>query len=490
MRVMISLTILFAVMATAAAADSPALTIYNQNFAVVRQLLTLELQAGANDVQFSGTTAQVEPSSVILRSLIDGWRLSVLEQSYRNDPISQPLLLALFEGQTIDFLVSSYPEAKTVRGRIVRSGYVPVAQTQRYRAAGSGQPIIEVNGQLRFGLPGLPLFPDLADDTILKPTLNWRLQSDQQGTVKAELGYITGGLSWQADYNVVAATDSDDLELLGWVTVHNNSGRSFPDARLKLMAGDVRKLAPPQNGRAQRAAFDAIMESRIETGVTERTFDEYHLYTLERPTTLRDQETKQVEFLRSPKVESERLYIYDGVFIDPQRYGHYAPINRRQDTEYGIEYNSKVWVVREFDNSEQNGLGVPLPKGRIRFYRRDVDGQLEFTGENLIDHTPRDERIRVHTGNAFDLVGQRLRTSYQVDSRGQWVDERFQIELRNRKEEDIEIRVVEHLYRWSNWEIRSTSVPYRQIDSRTIEFVVPVAAGETATVDYSVHYSW
>lgn len=486
-------------------ADAPAVTVYNQDFGVVRERIALDLKAGVNDLTFNDITAHVEPSSVVLRDPSGERQLQVLEQNYRADPLSQELLLNVFEGQTIDFLLYNTqlpPEAQIVRGRIVRSGFVPhyrgwqeygqqYAQRQSaYSYNGGGQPIIEVDGKLRFGLPGTPLFPSLGDDTILKPTLNWKLATDTPGAFPAELSYMTSGMSWKADYNVIAPPEGDVVDVVGWVTIDNQSGKDFIDARIKLMAGDVSKIEPDQSrfGVMRNAG---MFEAR-EAGptVTEKAFDEYHLYTLERQTTLRDRETKQVEFVRGSGVQSQRVYVYDGAKIDWRRYSGWDPMSLRVQKELGTECNPKVWVVREIWNKADNGLGIPLPAGRVRFYRQGDDRQLEFVGENEIDHTPSDELLRIYTGNAFDLVGERKRTNFNVDRSNEWVDETFEIEVRNHEATAVTVQIVEHLYRWWNWEIRDASHEYTKRDARTAEFPVEVPANGATKVTYTVHYSW
>lgn len=480
----------------AALAGTPAITVYNQNFGVVREVISLDLASGVNDIAFANATAHVEPDSVILRDPTGRRNLRILEQNYRNDPASQSRLLALFEGETIDFLVSRGPGAEEiVKGRIVRSGYVPhqdawsrygqdYYQTQMaITGGGANTPIIEIDGKLRFGLPGIPLFPALGDDTILKPTLTWKLATDTAGPLDAELAYITGGMSWEADYNITGAEKGATIDITGWVTIDNQTGRTFQDARIKLMAGDVSRIQEPQE------FYAGMPRARVSYSeaapVTEKTFDEYHLYTLSNPTTLRDSETKQVEFIRAAGVKASRIYVYDGAKI--QFHGGDTRFNQG----YGSESNPKVWVMREFMNSADNQLGIPLPAGRMRFYQHDADdAQLEFVGENQIDHTPKDERIRVYTGNAFDIVGERTQTDYQVDQQRDWLDESFEITLRNHKEEAVEVRVVERLYRWVNWEIQKNSDEYSKTDARTIEFRVNVPADGEKKVTYKVHYSW
>jgi len=485
------------------AESGPALTVYNQFFAVVRQTVPLDLTDGINPVTFSDTTAHLEPDSVILRDPTGRRTLQILEQNYRGDPVSQGLLLSLHEGETIDFLITRGEHVETVPGRIIRSAYVPhyaamrrygqqYARQQRAYAYGqTNQPIVEVNGQLRFGLPGVPLFPPLTDDVVLKPTIRWLIETDRPGKFDAELAYVTGGMSWEADYNVVAPDTGDLVDLIGWVTVDNQSGKTFENARIKLIAGDVSKLQQRVAGdRYFRGGGGGASSSAMRPAVTEKSFDEYHLYKLRRRTTLHDRETKQVEFVRASGVRSTRVYVYDGAAIDPSIYRGYNPESIPHNRPYGTLQNPKVWVMREFVNSQDNNLGMPLPRGRVRFYRQDDDGLLELTGENVIDHTPRDEKVRIYTGNAFDIVGERIRMEYNVEAHDHWLDESFKIKLRNHKTEPVEIRIVEHLYRWINWEVIEKSEAYEKTDARTIEFRVVVDPDSEKTVTYKAHYTW
>ena len=232
----------------------------------------------------------------------------------------------------------------------------------------------------------------------------------------------------------------------------------------------------------------AMADEAMAPVVREKSFDEFHLYTLQRLTTLHDQETKQVEFVRSTGIRASRLYVYDGAQI--QQYGYYNPEQIRQDQSYGTQSNPKVWVMEEFKNAEVNHLGIPLPKGKLRFYRRDNDGHLEFVGENVIDHTPKDETVRIFTGNSFDVVGERKRTNIRVDSAHNWMDESFEIRVRNHKKEAVSVRIVEHLYRWTNWKLTEQSHESHKLDAQTIEFPVTIAADGEQVVTYMVHYSW
>jgi hypothetical protein len=481
MKPTVLIAVLTGLMAQAMFAQ-PALTIYNQNFAVVRDTVPLDLQAGVNTVRYANATAQVEPDSVILRDPTGQHSLQILEQNYRNDPVSQELLLSLFEGKTIDFenlrMKDNTQTREIVPGKIIRSGYVPGGHSE--------QPIIEVNGKLQFSLPGEPRFPDLGDDTVLKPAFNWMLQSDKPGKFDAEVGYVTGGFDWSASYNLVSPEKGDFVDLVGWITMNNKSGKTFENAKIKLMAGDVNKIQPQARQMVARANLGMqLLSDAVAPAVTERAFDEFHLYDIARPTTLHDRETKQVEFVHAEKMFAPTIYVYDG----SSDYRFYGGLNTQQG--YGQSGNKKVLVQREFVNAETNQLGIALPAGKLRFYRRDDAGQLQFVGENTIDHTPRNETIRVTTGNSFDLVGERKQTNFRVDTGDKWIDESFEIKLRNRKKgTPVEIRVVEHLYRWSSWDITAKSDNFVKKDSQTIEFRIPVKPDEERTVTYTVHYSW
>lgn len=467
-------------LATAAALlGQPALTVYNQGFAVVRERVPLDLKAGENAVTFSGATALLEPDSVVLRDPAGKVQVRILEQSYRADVMSQGVLLALNEGKTIDFLVRDQNAKEyTVQGKIVRSGHNPNGEPMT--------PIIEVDGKLRFSLPGEPLFPALAGDGILKPALNWKLNAPQAAKFDAELGYITNGMSWQAAYNLVAPEKGDTLDIVGWVTVNNQSGKLFENASLKLMAGDVNRIQPqaPKAARGREVMLSAF--SVADAAVTEKAFDEFHLYTLPRPVTLRERETKQVEFMRATGVKAPVVYVYDGGAMFGTYHG-----GQMRDPGYGTQSNKKVWVMREFKNSEDNKLGLPLPKGRLRFYRQDdADKRLEFTGENELDHTAKNELIRVKTGDAFDVVGERIRTNFNGSNRQDFAEEDFEIKVRNRKTEPVTVRVVEHLYRWNNWSIVQKSDEFVKKDAQTIEFNVTIPPDTEKVVTYRVRYDW
>ncbi|MBI4166542.1 MAG: hypothetical protein HY508_12485 [Acidobacteria bacterium] len=498
MKALLMAMLLFA----ASASAQTQLTIYNQNFATVKEKRTLDLVKGENEIRATDITAHLEPESVILRALRRPDALQILEQNYESDPLSEGLLLRKSEGKWLDFeIVTPSGEKKIVKGKILRSGYVPhTSAFQRYgqqytymqsvysSPQGGGQPIVEVEGKIQFGLPGKPIFDALDPKAFLKPTLLWRLWSGDAGAQEVEFSYLTGGMRWEANYNAVAPEKGDKFDIIGWVTLENMSGKDFENASVKLMAGDVARIQQPGVAGGVGYAMDEASRA-AGPAVTERAFEEYHLYTLERPTTVLDREIKQVEFVRASNVPAERIYVYDGFKLDP-RYRGWDYSSIRTQAEYGTISNPKVWVMLEFKNSEAGHLGMPLPKGKVKVYRRDVDGRNEFIGEDAIDHTPKDETVRLYTGNAFDIVGERRQTNFRLDSSGHWADETFEIKVRNHKKEPVTVRVVEHLYRWVNWDLTSKSMEFKKTDSRTIEFRPTIQPGGEATIFYTVHYSW
>jgi hypothetical protein len=465
-------------LATAASAQT-ALTIYNQNLAVVRETLLLDLKAGENPVTFDRATAQVLPDSVVLRDPAGKAAFSILEQSYRNDPVSRSLLLSHFEGQEIEFR-TVYPDGKVElkAGKIVRSGHVPGGQPQ--------DPIIEVDGKLRFQLPGEPLFPALGDGSILRPTLGWAIQSQADAKFDAQLSYLSNGFDWEADYNLVAPEKGETVVLTGWVTVNNQSGTGFTGAKVKLVAGEVNIVEPDEPFAGNVRSKMMAMAADAAPAVEEKAFDDFHLYTLQRPLTIRDKETKQVEFLRAPAVKASKRYVYDPAAM--RFFGGGGP---QTQPIHGMEFPKDVAIYWEFKNDESNGLGVPLPAGRVRFYRSDEqDGNLEFVGENDIDHTPRNEEVSIYTGNAFDLVGERKIVNFERDDRAEWMKESIEITVKNRSKEPKEIVVREHLWRWMNWKLENASMESVKKDAQKIEFTVKLAPDEEKKVSYTAHYTW
>lgn len=463
-----------------------ALTIYNQDFAVVRTVIPLDLRSGQNQITTTDVTSQVEPDSVVLRDPTGRVPFQVAEQNYDAGVINQESLLAKFEGKTIRFELPREPNGpiRTTEGRVIRAGRNGV------------QPLIEVDGALQFYLPGQPLFPVSTDGLLLKPTLRWEISSARTVKLDAELAYITHGMSWQATYNIIVpenkgVTGTEKGELAGWVTIENNSGVDFAQARIKLMAGDVAKVRDLRSNRiyaiSMNGPVDTIAGSMGYPAVTQAAFDDFHLYDLNRTVTLRDGETKQVQFLTATDITLNRAYEYDGLAanVQPTLNGY------RADAVFGTQSQPKVTAREEFKNSTANHLGMPLPSGRLRLYRRDAGGQVEFVGETITTHTPAEQVVNLSVGSAFDLTGERKQTDFHVNQQAHTIDETYELTLHNQKTTPVTITTVEHLYRAANWEItEKPTATYVKRDSHTIEFPVQVPAGGVTKVTYSVRYTW
>jgi hypothetical protein len=276
------------------------------------------------------------------------------------------------------------------------------------------------------------------------------------------------------------------LDLAAWVSIINQSGATYPETKLKLIAGDVNRVERNVPAPLMRAKAAEFAQAADAAGFQEKAFSEFHLYTLGRRTTLPDNSTKQVElFDQAKQIPAKKTLVYYGLAMP------YAYPNPVTDRDLGIQMNKKVDVYLEFKNDKQWGLGVPLPSGRIRVSQLDsADGTLEFIGEDSIDHTPKDEMVRVKLGSAFDVVGERKQTDFKVDTRAHWIEEAFEIKLRNHKAQPVEVIVKENLYRWSNWTVLEKSQDFTREDARTIHFPVKVPKDGEAVVKYRVRYTW
>jgi hypothetical protein len=357
---------------------------------------------------------------------------------------------------------------------VIRSGYVPGGQPV--------EPIIEVEGKLMFELPGKPLFSGLKEDNILKPQLLWKILSPSAVQLQAELAYLTTGLGWTSSYNVVLPENSETADLVGWITIQNRSGKSFENAKLKLMAGDLNRTSA-QNPLLMRAAKAAAFSDATQE-VTEKSFDNYHLYHLPRPTSLRDQETKQVEFTRAAEVPTKRIYRYDGLsgihFPNPSPHP--------SDNSTPAEVTKKVTSYLELQNSTASKLGIPLPAGNVRVYRKDGE-TLEFLGEDHIEHTPVNETVRLKLGAAFDLIGERKQSNFQLDTGKRTAQESLEIRLRNPGKRPVTIEVLEHLRQGTAKITEKTHEP-KPLNTTTLLFPLSVEPESETVLRYTVSYSW
>lgn len=466
------------------------LTIYNQNFSLIREVRALDLSKGLSRVVIPDIPATIDGTSLHFKSLTDPDAVRVLEQNYQYDLVSQGKLLEKYIGREVQFIRvnTESKEEYVVNGRLIASGFQaqPSYGMSMPDFAQTGGMVAEINGKIEINPAGRLVLPELPEGLILRPQLEWLVSNSKQGNHTAEISYLAGQLSWSANY--VALLDATDtkLDLTGWVTLTNGSGTTFTDAGLKLVAGDVNLVR--EEMRSGRALQMNMMAKTEDAQFKQTDLFEFKLYSLQRRTDLKNNETKQIELVSGKNVTASKLLIYDGL-ADVWRHW-YRSYDYRSQGSFGQESNPKVGVYVTLKNSEESGLGMPLPKGKIRVYKRDVDGKEQFVGEDQIDHTPKDEEMRLYLGNAFDVVGERAQIDFKSFGRGDIVEETIQIKVRNHKNEDVTVHVYEHPWRWNEWSITNASAEWEKIDQSTIRFPVKVAKDGETIVKYTIRYEW
>jgi hypothetical protein len=446
-------------------------------FALVRLDRDLDLARGRGTIKFTDVAALIDPTTVQFLSLTDPGGTKVLEQSFQFDLVSQDKLLSRYVDRQVSVEQPQGDSVKVVDGTLLSSNDGLVL-----RGADGQIHALRQWSNMRFGeLPG---------GLITRPTLEWDILSAKGGAQRARVAYQTGGITWWADYNLIFSegvdANSGFVDVGAWVSLLNQSGARYEDAKLKLIAGDVNRVQQRLDQVVVTGARLKTMEMAADAGFEEKAFFEYHLYTLGRPATIPNNSTKQIElFDKAARVPAKKQLVYYGA-----DFGGYSG-GPMLDREFGPASNTKVDVWLKFRNDKASGMGMPLPAGRIRVSQQDkADGSLEFIGEDQIDHTPKDEDVRVKLGTAFDVVGERRQTDFVLNSKGRVMEEAFEIKIRNHKEQAVEVIVRENLYRWSQWSLLSQSTPSEKKDARTVEFPLRVAAGGEAVVTYRVRYTW
>jgi hypothetical protein len=447
-------------------------------YAMVREDRRFDLRAGRNVVRVGDVPALLDPTTVSVASLTDPAGTRVAEQNFEFDLTSTSKLLSRYLDRDITVEAQHGSTVESVSGTLLGTqGGLTLRQPD-----GSVRIVTQQSG---IRLPSLP------GGLISKPTLVWNIDAPRAGAQEARIAYQTGGMTWWADYNLVLSTPRGGgckADVGAWVTLVNQSGAAFTDAKLKLVAGDVHRAEPRRNARYEAVAAPRALESKAADNFSEKSFFEYHLYTLGRTTTLPDNSMKQLElFPAASGVPCEKALVYYGQGADYGSYG--SPMTDRNP---GNTSNHKVDVYLRLRNAAAGGLGVPLPAGRMRVAQRDeADGALEFIGEDLVDHTPRDETVQLKLGNAFDVVGERKQVDFRIDTRARWMEEEIEVRVRNQKpDEAVNVMVRESLYRWSAWKITQNTHDFRKEDARTVHFPVRVAAKGEAVVRYTVRYTW
>ncbi|MFK8051485.1 MAG: DUF4139 domain-containing protein [Woeseiaceae bacterium] len=446
-------------------------------YAIVRQDQRIELTAGRSEIRLTDVAALIDPTTVRFESLTDPDGTRVLEQDFRFDLIGTQKLLDRYIDTRISVQQVVGDRLVTVNGTLLSTQGGLVMQTEDGR--------IEVlTSWQNLSLAELP------GGLMTRPTLIWDLTTRREGEHKTRVSYETQGATWWADYNLLWQPGRDDnkgtLSVAAWVSILNQTGASFDDAKLKLIAGDVQRATAASNMNPRR---NMVMQRAMvaeDAGFSEQALFEFHLYTLERNTSIPQNSTKQIElFPQASGVPARKHLVFNGL---PGYGGQFYGNN---DRNFGAQSNAKVDVYLEFENREKNGLGIPLPAGRLRVSQADQrDGSLEFIGEDVIAHTPKNESLRIRLGSAFDVLGERKQTNYKVDNARRVVEESFEITLTNRKDQSQTVTIAEPLYRWANWEIVDRSDDFEKIDANLVHFEVSVPADSKRTVSYRVRYTW
>ena len=446
------------------------LTVYNQNFALVKEQREMTLTQGINYVSVLDVASQIEPTSVAFKSLTDPEGVVVREQNYQYDLVSPDTILNKSIGKKVKI-------RRIVEGRVVEQDGVLLSSAQNGRVIQTATGILlDPSGEIEV--------QELPGGLVSTPTLMWKLEADKAGAHNTQVSYLTNGMGWMADYVAVVDPLDKFVDITGWVTLNNGSGATYENASLNLMAGDVRRIQPQY--KDYEGGFGGLEMARVAAApqFEEKSFFEYHLYTLQGKTTVRDKETKQITLMTAAQVPSKKIYIYDGrkQWWWSYRYGNYRP-----GESYDVSANKKVNVLVEIANTRENNLGIPLPKGRVRVYKQEAGANQHFVGEDEIDHTPKDEKIRLYLGDAFDIVGEHTRANFRRISNIE-VEESFEISLRNHKDAPVTITVVEHLS--GDWKILQSSHKYEKKDASTVEFLVEVPKDGEVKVTYTARTKW
>jgi hypothetical protein len=436
-----------------------AVTVYNSNVGLVKDTRLIDFRPGIHELKFMDVAAKIDPTTVHIKSLFNGSSLNILEQNYEYDLLSPQKLLEKFVGQRVQ-LATINPETKkeeTVEATLLST---------------QGGNIFQIGDKISIGHPGRILLSKIPENLISQPTLVWMLENKLPKPQKLEASYLTSGINWKADYVAVLNKLDTTTDLTGWVTIDNRSGATYQNALLKLVAGDINRVQGEMRmdyARPMAAAKEASPQFK------EESFFEYHLYTLDRRTTIKENQTKQMTLLDANQVPLKKLFIFAG---SPQYY--YYQMNQGSNKQ-------KIGVFLELENSKKNNLGIPLPKGTIRVYKEDKDGSLQFIGEDRIDHTPKDEKFKIKIGEAFDVVGERVQTDYKRLGSNLF-ETAFEVSLRNHKNEDIKVFVEEPIP--GDWEMLSNTHPFEKLSAHLMRFEVPIAKDKEVKVKYRIRFQY
>jgi len=441
-----------------------AVTVYNSNIALVRDVRQIHLPSGLFPLHFEDVAASINPATVHFRSLVDPAKLNVIEQNYEFDLLDPQKLLQKYVGKEVT-LVRAEKDGGSTRW----------VETKAVLLANNGGPVWKIGNEIVTGMAvDSYRFPDLPENLYSRPTLVWMLENRGADSQRVEASYLTSNMNWSADYVLTVGRDEKTADLDGWVTLVNNSGVTYSNAKLQLVAGQLNRVEPPVPPRAMAGAV--MMKSDAAQQFGQEAFSEYHLYTLGRRTSIQNNESKQISLLSGSGVPVEKYLLVEG-----QQYWF------RNSQGIGNPISQPVKVLYRFKNDEKSSLGMPLPAGTVRVYQADSKGGIQFVGEDRIDHTPKDETLKIHVGNAFDVVCERKETDYKKIA-SNVIELEYQITLRNHKDSAVTVEVREPI--GGDWEVLNSNLKWTKLDATTLGFSIPVEKDGTATLDYRVRVKW
>ncbi len=436
------------------------ITIYNSNLGLVKDTRNINLPKGTVELKFMDVASQINPTTVHIKSLTAPLSLNILEQNYEYDLLSPEKLMEKFVGKMV-----------RIREKNQYTGKEAVYNAKLLSV--NNGPIFQVGDEIYAYAPGQVIYPEIPENLIAQPTLVWLLENELAKAQKLEVSYLTGGINWKADYVTVLNKDDNAADVSGWVTIDNKSGTTYKNAAIQLVAGDVNRAKEPEM-RYDKAMSLAGAVAR-ESAFKEESFFEYHLYTLDRKSTIKQNQTKQISLLEAANVPVRKELIFWGAeYYYRSAYGQ--PIS-----------NQKVGVYINVDNKKENHLGMPLPKGIIRVYKSDPRGNLQFIGEDRIDHTPKDETIKIKMGEAFDVIGERKQTDFKAVSSTVY-EIAWEISLRNHKDADTRVSIIEPVP--GDWKILQSSHRAEKVEAHTLKYVVDVPKNGETKVEYRVRIKW
>lgn len=434
---------------------SIAVTVYNANLGVVKDIREMDIKSGTSKIFLTDVAQLIDPTSVHIK--LNG---EVIEQNYQYDLVSLDKILQKYIDKEIQLIGENN---EFIEGKLLSSfaGQIVIAKKD------GGLVMIPNTAKYRFSVGSLP------EGLITKPTLVWTVNSKSSGKQNVEVSYQTSGMTWHAEYVAVLNQNDTKLDLNSWVSIENNSGATYKNAALKLVAGDVNLISPQRQavyGYTEEMRMD---KSAVAPQFQEKEFFEYHIYNLQRPTTLAQNETKQISLFEAANVKATKKFLY------------------RSGSSYSYYYTNsssmgKVAVIVEFENKDEYNLGVPMPKGKVRVYKSDGE-TIEFIGEDMIDHTPNKEKVKLRIGDAFDVVAEEIQTENKKIT-DRVFEQAYEIKLKNRKKEDIVVEVERYLGLY--WEILSSSIAYEKKDSQNIIFKVPIKADSETVLKFKVRYTY